>query len=93
MTYKLDPKDPDSLIDYNIDWSKWLGSIGSDIITSSSWIVPVGITRTNDTFSGDLTTIWLSGGTLGATYTITNRITTLNGRTQDQSIKIEIKNL
>jgi len=93
MVYKLDPKDPDAFIDYNIDWSKWLDAVTGDIITNSVWIVPVGLTKDNDSFTNSQTTVWLSGGVLGVTYNLVNRITTANGRIQDQTIQILVKHL
>ena len=38
-------KDPGSITAYTIDWAPWLGT---DTISSSTWIVPVGITKTSD---------------------------------------------
>lgn len=80
-------KDPDAVLDYQIDWSAWLGS---DTIATSSWIVPDGITKASDTKTTTTATIWLSGGTLGQSYTLLNRIATAGGRTEDRSIVIGI---
>lgn len=82
-------KDPDEVLDYVIDWS---ARLAGDTITGSTWIVPVeGITKDSDTNSPTTTTIWLSGGSVGQAYTFTNRVTTLGGRTMDQSARIKIK--
>ena len=83
----FDPKDPDSVLDYSIDWSQWLAS---DTLVSSNWTVPSGITidsNTNDTTS---TTIWVSGGTVGVTYSLQNRIVTALGRTKDVTIDVPV---
>jgi len=80
-------KDPDSTLDYKIDWSAWLGS---DTINTSTWTVPSGITKVSDTHDDTSTTIWLSGGTVGTWYQLTNRITTANGRTVERSIWIKV---
>lgn len=83
-------KDPDEVLDYQIDWSSRLGD--SDTISSSSWpTIPAGITKDSDSKTDTVTTIWLSGGTLDETYELTNRIVTIGGRTMDQSVKIKIK--
>lgn len=87
-------KDPDEELDYLNDWSALLAA--DETIATSAWVVPAGITEIND---GDQPTdhdnttawIWLSGGTLGDTYTITNRITTNQHRTYDRSIRIMIE--
>lgn len=88
--YHAPPKDPDAVLDYSIDWGEWLGT---DTIDTSDWTVPSGIVggaRSIDPI-GKITTIWLSGGTVAQTYTIRNRITTVGGRTNDQTFKITIK--
>lgn len=80
-------KDPEDVLDYVINWERWLGD---DTISSSSWTVEDGLTK--DSEDNDLltATIWLSGGTLGATYTLTNSIVTAAGRQADQSIRVKM---
>ena len=79
-------KDPDETLDFTIDWSDWL--VDSDTISSSAWDVPVGITEVSK--SNDTTTAWifLSGGTDGAEYKLTNTIVTAGGRTAQRTIQI-----
>lgn len=81
-------KDPDEVLDYNIDWS---GRLGIDTILTSTWFPPVGITDEEEESTTTLTTIWLSGGTVGTTYAFLNRITTAGGRTMDQTVNLKIK--
>ena len=81
-------KDPQAVLDYQIDWSAWLGV---DTIASSTWTVPTGITKTLDTKTTTATTIWLSSGTAGLVYSVVNTIVTAGGRTQDQTIYISIE--
>lgn len=81
-------KDPDAVLDYQIDWSAWLDS---DTITTSEWIVPDGIVKDSDSHTDTAATIWLSGGTLNTTYLVTNRITTAAGRTDDRTIRITVR--
>ena len=80
MTFR---KDPDAVLDYLWDWTSWLQT--GETITTSTFIVPSGITKNSDTNTATTCTIWLSGGTIGATYKITNRIVTSAGRTNDRS--------
>jgi hypothetical protein len=89
-TWYAPDKDPNAILDYSIDWSDWLGT---DEISTSTWIVPTGITKTAESNTAQIATIWLSGGTAKTTYTLLNRITTTGGRTADQSFKIYCKDL
>lgn len=81
-------KDPEEVLDYQIDWTDRLDG---DTIATSAWTVPTGITQNSNTFTTTATTIWLSGGTLDERYELTNRITTAGGRTMDQSVRVKIK--
>ncbi len=80
-------KDPDEATLYGVDW---LDRLGEATITSSSWVVPAGITQVSASYTDTQTTIKLSGGTLGSTNRVTNRVTTSDGETLDQSIDVEI---
>lgn len=81
-------KDPDEVKDFGLVWADLLLT---DTITGSSWIVPDGITKDSDAFDDDSTTIWLSGGTDGETYRLTNRVTTAGGRTYDETCVLKCK--
>lgn len=81
-------KDPDALLDYQVDWSAWL--VDGDTIASSTWEVQSGLTLETDASSTTTATAWLSGGTAGATYRVTNRITTAAGLTDDRTLFIQV---
>ena len=66
-------KAPGEKLDYQEDWSDWLGT---ETIASSSWDVPSGLTGTDSSNDSDTTTIFLSGGSIGGTYMVRNVITT-----------------
>lgn len=80
-------KDPNATLDYGWDWSQWLTEV-EDTISDSVWIVPAGLTLESDSHTTTHTTVWLSGGTAGQSYAITNRITTSGGRTDDRSFTL-----
>lgn len=85
---KID-KDPSGVLDYSFDWAtNWLGA---DTISTSTWTVPAGIVKDSDSDSSGVTTVWLSGGTPGTQYTITNTIVTAAGRTEERSVIINVK--
>ena len=83
-------KDPQAVLDYGFDWSDWLDT--GDTLSASTWTVPTGITKDSDSNTTTTTTIWLSGGTVGKTYKITNRITTVGGRGTDRSLYVKVEN-
>lgn len=80
-------KDPNAVLDYSIEWSKWLAG---DRIQTSSWSVSdAAIEAANDSNTATRTTAWLSGGVAGQSYIVTNRITTSGGRTDERSFVIQ----
>lgn len=80
-------KDTNDILDYTMDWSAWLGS---DTISTSSWTVPTGLTSVTTSNTTTSTTVWLSGGTTGVAYTVTNQIVTSGGRTVEKSFLLVI---
>jgi hypothetical protein len=82
-------KDPDAVLDWLFDWTPWLG-IGETISTSTFIITP-GLTKNSNTNTATTATVWLSGGAAGKPYLVTNRIVTNQGRTDDRSITIRVK--
>ncbi len=83
-------KDPNSTLDYSVDWSTWLKAVDpDDTITSSTWLV-TGATVDSDTHDDTTATVWLSGGTVRVWITATNRITTAGGRTDDRTLRISV---
>lgn len=82
-------KDPQAVLDYAIDWSDWLEI--DDTIASAEWTVPTGIVSDKEEESDTAAVIWLSGGTLGEKYSIACKITTTEGRTDERTIQVKIK--
>jgi len=89
MTETVYTKDPDAKLDYQVNWSNWLGI---DTISSSTWVIEDGITKVSDTNTTTTATVWLSGGTSGETYAITNRIQTAGGRIDDRTFYVDVEN-
>ena len=81
-------KDPQAVLDYQVDWSAWLGT---DTIASSSWTAETGITVDSDSHTTTTATAWVSGGTTGERYRLTNHITTAGGRTDERTITIVVR--
>lgn len=88
-TLKWDPKDPDEVIDYGIDFSDRLAD--GETIASVSWTVPDGLTGTSEQTVGNVVLKRLSAGTEGQTYSVTAEITTSSGQVMDQTAQLKIK--
>jgi hypothetical protein len=84
-------KDPESTLDYFIDWSAWLGE---DSIVESEWDVPDGLVLEDESEEDGRCTVWLSGGTVGTLYAVTNQITTNSTppRVEERTLYIKIEN-
>ncbi len=67
-------KDALSILDFSIDLSELLQD--TEIVSTSSWSVPTGLTAVTNTHGDAITTIWLSGGTLNTTYELVNTVQT-----------------
>jgi hypothetical protein len=82
-------KDPDAELDYMRDWSDWLTAV-DDTIASVEWIVSDGLEQVveKNTHTATTATVWLAGGTAGASYPVTCRITTVAGRIEDRSFDV-----
>jgi len=81
-------KDKDAKLDYAVDWTAWLGN---DTIDTSTWTVPIGLTKISDSKTTKIATVWLGGGTAGQEYTVTNHIKTVSGREDERSITIHVQ--
>lgn len=88
----LDSKTSSEVLEYGVDWSTRLAT--GDTISASSWpTVEAGITVTGDDFDDTSTTVVVSGGTSGNTYSLINRITTASGLTLEHIIGIPVQDL
>jgi hypothetical protein len=93
MTADLTPdraKDPDEVRDYVINW---VSRVGADPIITSVWAISngAGLTILSNSYTVQTTTVWLSAGTDGITYTLTNTITTQGGRVLQEAFKLRVK--
>lgn len=87
-------KDPSADLDYAIDWTYWLGA--TDTIVESSWLLPSnsGLVAHDDAIltGSQKTLVWLSGGTeQPSPVRVTNHIKTAEGREDDRSIYVIVR--
>lgn len=83
-------KDPESVLDYQFDWSDWLSGDG-DTIASHAVTVTSGLTLDSSTATTTAVTAWISGGTIGQQYTADCRIVTGAGRTASRKMTFTIQ--
>jgi len=86
-------KDPDAVLDYGFDWSDWL-AVG-ETISASEWSITLApdaiLVIDSESETTTETLVWLSGGTEGQLYGLTNHITTSAGREDDRSLRVRIR--
>lgn len=88
-------KDPDATLDWVFDWATWLRS--GETIATSTWTVSAGIVLESSgiyapTNTVSTATAWLSGGSPGEPYILSNKVTTNQGRIDERSITIRVTN-
>lgn len=81
-------KDPNSTEDYQFNWAP---ELDGDTISSSSFLLPDGLTSVSTSNTTTTATIFVSGGSEGRSYRITNRVVTAGGRTKDRTIRILVQ--
>ena len=93
-------KDPDATLDYKFDWkaetngsgdSDWLDT--DETISTKTVTVDDGITKDSDALGDTNTsvTVWLSGGTAGVDYEVACKIVTSASRTDERTMKIQVR--
>ncbi len=86
-------KDPDSRIDYRIDWGA--AYLGDTLIVASSWSVsPVrdgGLAVVATSQDGRSASATLTGGVVGASYALINRVTLSNGEIDERSVAVRVE--
>jgi len=78
-------KDPDETLDFPFNWKP---ELNGDTIFTSTFLLPDGLTQVSSANTSDTATIFVSGGSSDVIYRITNRITTVGGRTRDRTIRV-----
>lgn len=82
-------KDPDAVLDYQFVWSDWLDD--TDELASHTIEEDDGITVDSSSRTTDAVTVWLSGGTAGSNYRVACLITTADGRTDERTMTIHVR--
>jgi hypothetical protein len=84
-------KDPNSRLDYTLDFSDWLPK-PVDTIASVSFPDTVGVTVDSSSIVEDSkVVVWVTGGVVAAPASVTVRVVTVAGRIEDRTIYFRIK--
>ena len=105
MSMKWPNKDPDEILDYSIDWSRFLGTA---TIVDYTWYVedengvkteltdsgPLvnGVQLVSSSATNTVTTAYIGSGTNNKLYKFTCQITDTNGLTVERSVRLRIRN-
>lgn len=89
MPYSAVSKDPNAVLDWTLDWSSELPE--GDTVDESEWLNPSSLGIATSQPDVNLERVSASGGTLGQTYRLINRITSTQGRTQDWVLDFRIE--
>ena len=72
-------------------WASREGAVRDSLITTSTWSVPDGLVNEGNDHDDTKTWITLSGGTLGAEYTLVNTVTLASGMIDTRSFLMVIQ--
>lgn len=85
-------KQPNETHDYQFDWEDWLEPTNGDTIASATVTSsPTGLTLGSQTTNATNVIQFVSGGTDGVDYTVTCRMSTNQGRVDEEEIFIQVR--
>jgi hypothetical protein len=84
-------KDPNATLDYTFDFTDWLAVVADTIASVTFWGVTGVMVLGSGIVAGKKVTVWVTGGTSGTTGSVTARIVTTGGRTDDRTIFFKVK--
>ena len=82
-------KDPAALLDYYIDWQDFLAA---DTITTSTWSTTSSVILSQEGIAGAFTVVWVAGGQVGEPVELVNHIVTAEGRHDERTLGLIIRN-
>lgn len=80
-------KDPDATLDYALDWGEWLPE-GDQI--SDVTLTVTGVEVVRHSHNATTVTVWITGGQVGRA-TLTCRVHTVQGRVDDRTLTLHIR--
>lgn len=94
-TLFYDPKSPEDICPYSLDFTQWMipatsTTLADSIVSAVVSLSGSGLTATGSLVNGNVVTTILSGGTAGMVYLVHFRITTLQGLTVQRSVSLQV---
>lgn len=89
------PKDSEATLTYSLDWTDWLNN--GETITSSSYTLETitgdadPLVRSAQSTTNYVTTVKITGGTIGNIYKVYNTIITSGGLTERRYFRIKVE--
>lgn|SRR5574337_623020 len=83
-------KSPETVIDYEFDWSDWVTGESVGAISTSVWEASAGLTVDSSLVVGNLAKVMISGGSLGFDYYLTN-VVTAGTKTDTATLRVKIR--
>jgi hypothetical protein len=95
-------KDPNEVLDFNLDWANPLNPrlVQGETLLTSEWTIIQGTVVMGNGNNGalaasfapsGLSTVWLIGGADGEVAILNNKVTTSAGRTYEQLMKLRVR--
>ena len=95
----LDPKSPAEITRRGVDWGEWLACNNPGAtISNSSWAIHADdddstLTLSQQTLTGNVATVLVTGGTVNAAYRLVNTITTSDGQSVPATVQIPVRDV
>lgn len=75
------------VLKFTVNWTDWLDG---DTISTVTWTLDSGITKSSETNTTTSASVLISSGTVGATYEVMCKITTAAGLTGERTFKVSV---
>ncbi len=75
---------PNAVLDYGFNWTAWMQP--SENVITSTWAIDPVLTLSGSQNVANVTSTFVNGGDVGKAYTLTNTITTNQGRTDSRTL-------
>jgi hypothetical protein len=81
---------PSDSLDYDLDFSKWIGTSGDVVASTAVTSNPVGLFVSAIVASPTRVKVWVSGGADGDEYSVEITTTTAGGRIKQDELAVRI---